>query len=173
MTKVINLFGGPCAGKSRSAALIYAILKFRGVNVELAREWIKDLAWEDTKPKHSLQVLWGQYEVLHRLIGKVDCIVTDSPLLLQAHYCDKPELIRPIIDDLVSEMDNYNVWLDRPVDWKYRQDGRWQNMKEACEIHDSIEELLGKDSSFKFHEIVRADYDSIEELASKIYVWEF
>jgi ATP:corrinoid adenosyltransferase len=46
-TTVISLFAGPGAGKSTSAAYLYAHLKNRGVNSELVREYVKDRAWEE------------------------------------------------------------------------------------------------------------------------------
>lgn len=45
-TTIINLYGGPGAGKSTSAAFLYYLLKANGFNVELVREYVKDWAWE-------------------------------------------------------------------------------------------------------------------------------
>ena len=45
-TTIINLYGGPGAGKSTSASDLFVILKERGVNAELAREYVKRWAWE-------------------------------------------------------------------------------------------------------------------------------
>ena len=49
MTKVINLFGGPGAGKSTIAAGLFYNMKIAGYNVERADEWIKDKVYEGTK----------------------------------------------------------------------------------------------------------------------------
>ena len=46
MTLVVNFFAGPGAGKSSMAAGLFAELKFRGVNCELATEYAKDKVWE-------------------------------------------------------------------------------------------------------------------------------
>ena len=42
----VNLFSGPCSGKSTGAAWIFAKLKMAGVNVELVTEFAKDKVWE-------------------------------------------------------------------------------------------------------------------------------
>jgi adenylate kinase family enzyme len=41
-TKYINIFGGPGAGKSTTAAALFAEMKRRGMNVELATEVAED-----------------------------------------------------------------------------------------------------------------------------------
>jgi pantothenate kinase len=43
-TTIINVYGGPGAGKSTSAAYLYYLLKVAGKNVELVREYVKDWA---------------------------------------------------------------------------------------------------------------------------------
>ncbi len=46
-TTIINLYGGPGAGKSTSAAYLYYLLKCQQENVELVREYVKKWAWEN------------------------------------------------------------------------------------------------------------------------------
>lgn len=48
MTTVINLFGGPGAGKSTLAALLFHHLKIRGLSCEMALEYAKDKVWEES-----------------------------------------------------------------------------------------------------------------------------
>lgn len=43
---VINLFGGPSAGKSTLAAGVFYNLKCMGINCELITEYPKDKVWE-------------------------------------------------------------------------------------------------------------------------------
>ena len=40
MTKVINLFGGPGAGKSTIASGLFYHMKIAGYNVEMTGEWV-------------------------------------------------------------------------------------------------------------------------------------
>ena len=46
-TIVVNLFGGPGSGKSTFMANLFYHLKCRGVEVEMAPEFAKDLVWEE------------------------------------------------------------------------------------------------------------------------------
>jgi len=46
---VVNLLGSPGVGKSTGAAYIFAMLKFRDLNVELITEFAKDKVYEETK----------------------------------------------------------------------------------------------------------------------------
>ena len=46
-TLVVNLFGGSCIGKSTLMAKIFAELKTKGYDCEMATEFIKDMIWEN------------------------------------------------------------------------------------------------------------------------------
>ena len=87
-TKVINLFGNPGSGKSTVAAYLFSELKSRGLEVELVTETAKDLVWDEDIKRLSNQmyVFSTQLHRVDRLIGKVQYIITDSPLLLQIGY---------------------------------------------------------------------------------------
>lgn len=43
---VINMFGGPCTGKSTTATAVFSLLKMHDVNIEYTSEFAKDLTWE-------------------------------------------------------------------------------------------------------------------------------
>jgi len=87
-TTVINLFGGPGCGKSTTAADLFAKLKAAGKNVELVREYVKDWAYEGRKigALDQLYILGKQTHKEGLLYGKVDYIITDSPILLGPFY---------------------------------------------------------------------------------------
>ena len=87
-TIVINLFGAPGAGKSTTAAFLFGELKSMGLDVELVTEYVKDLVWDKRYKELSNQIIcFGQQmRRIERLIGQVDIIITDSPLLLNAYY---------------------------------------------------------------------------------------
>ena len=87
-TTIINLYGGPGTGKSTSAAYFYYLLKAQGKNVELVREYVKDWAWEGRKISTYDQIYFLGKQVRREsmLYGKVDWIVTDSPIMMNL-YC--------------------------------------------------------------------------------------
>lgn len=87
-TLLVNLYGEPGAGKSTGAAYIFSKLKLAEVNCELVTEVAKDLVWEerDLALQCQVYVFGSQVLCLERLRGKVDVIVTDSPIALGALY---------------------------------------------------------------------------------------
>lgn len=88
MTQVVNFFAGPGAGKSTSAAGLFFLMKSRGYRVELVTEYAKDLTYEESHGLmgNQLALLGEQDRRLRRLVGKVDFVITDSPLLLSLAY---------------------------------------------------------------------------------------
>lgn len=90
MTVVINLFGGSGVGKSTVAALLFSMMKMRGFHVELVREYVKLWAWSGKKIRATDQLyLLGKQSAYESLLyGKVDYIVTDSPVMLAGAYAE-------------------------------------------------------------------------------------
>lgn len=147
-TKIVNLYGGPGTGKSTLAALVFARLKMDGKSVELVTEFAKDLVWEGRSftLENQLYVLAKQHHRIHRLMGKVEYIVTDSPILLSIIYAkDATRLFEQFILELNSRMDTRNFLLQR-ADRPYDSAGRNQTLEEAIEIDKDIEALLYQNS---------------------------
>lgn len=144
--KVLNLFAGPCAGKSTVAADLFSRLKRRGVNVELVTEYAKDVVWEGRHNilKDQLYVVAKQNRRLERLRGKVDIVITDSPLLLCAVYSEMsphPAHFKPLVKDLWDSYDNLSVFVERPGG--YDKTGRTQgSIEEAKDIDHRIKSML-------------------------------
>lgn len=143
--KVLNLFAGPGAGKSTTAARLFTYLKDRGINVELVTEYAKDLTWENREDilQDQLYVLAKQNRRLSRLKGKVDWVVTDSPILLGHHYATPDYFVgtfKPFLLDLWNSYENYNVILNRVK--PYKKVGRTQSEEEAVAIDAKIRALL-------------------------------
>lgn len=126
MTKVINLFGGPNSGKSTVAAGLFFNLKLKHLHCEIVREYIKSWAWENKKPgTYDAPYIFGKqlrYESM--LYGKVDYIVTDSPLILSAFYEELHEdesIVRMSASSFMNKATNngvkyINFWLDMVED---------------------------------------------------------
>lgn len=91
MTKIINLYGGPGTGKSTTAALVFALLKEKGTNVELVREYVKQWAWESRQPVNYDQFYFfgKQSRAETSLFNKVDLVVTDAPVAIACMYAEK------------------------------------------------------------------------------------
>ena len=145
MTKVINLFGGPGAGKSTIASGLFYNMKIAGYNVERADEWIKDKVYEGTKYpfKDQLYTFAKQNKKLKQMIGKVDFIICDSPLFLS--MVDQSEEL-PCFSTLVLEYfkmyNNVNFLIRRHH--KYQPTGRVHTEKQSCEISNILEKKLNE-----------------------------
>lgn len=137
---LINFAGGPGAGKSTLAASVFAALKMEQYNVELVTEHAKDMTWSERQNElgNQVYVLGKQYHKLWRLVGKVDAIITDSPLLLSIIYNDgKLKHLEDLVWELYEQFDNENFFVKRTRS-KYVQEGRNQTLEKAKEIDAKI-----------------------------------
>lgn len=146
-SKVINLFGGPGLGKSTTAAGIFYRMKVKGLSVEGVSEYAKEIVWDknQTKLEDQLYVTAKQNRKLWRLQGQVEWIVSDSPLLLGAHYAPPsyfPMFYKKFLFELWDHYDNVNFLIERDV--PYDPVGRYQTEEEAKEIDVNIREMLRK-----------------------------
>lgn len=145
--KVINLYGGPGCGKSTTAALVFSKLKMDGHNVELVREYAKDVFYEQRYNllKHQLYVTAKQYKRLKDIqdYGKVELVITDSPILLGLYYGRELSYITAfsdVIDSLYAEFDNHDVFINRVK--PYETSGRMQTLDQAKSIDDFLKEEI-------------------------------
>jgi deoxyadenosine/deoxycytidine kinase len=141
-TLIVNLLAGPGAGKSTLAASIFAELKWRDVECELATEYAKDLVWEKRHNTLSNQIyVFGkQHHRLFRLLGQVDVIVTDSPLFLTPIYAPELKTLTKLAMEEIDKLNNLNVFIARKK--KYNPNGRNQNRAQAVEIDEKIKSFL-------------------------------
>jgi len=147
-TTVINLFGGPGAGKSTLACELFSSLKHRKVNTELVREYVKDWAWESRKinPIDQLYIAAKQFRREQILYGKVDVIITDSPIILSAVYEEvysKNTRVWGVLPTYLSvdpNVKHLNFFIKRHKD--YVQAGRYEDESQAKEIDKTIESFL-------------------------------
>ena len=144
-TLVVNLFAGPGAGKSTTAAGVFFELKSRGVNCELAAEYAKDLCWEERHKTFQDQIyIFGkQYHRIHRLLGQVQCIITDSPILLTPVYdSETRESLEKLVVEEHNKMWTYNAFLKRKK--AFNPKGRNHSLDESQALDKLIGDMLFK-----------------------------
>jgi hypothetical protein len=153
MTKIINLFGAPGSGKSTMAAGIFCDMKRRGHLTELVTEVAKDFVWSgrDQCIKCQPLIFGKQLYRIERLLGKVDIIVTDSPLLLSSIYNQTyGHLFDATVFNIWDKMDNMNYLLRRTK--KYVGVGRNQSENESDLLHVAIKSYL-VENEVSFNEV--------------------
>lgn len=131
-TKIINLFGGHSCGKSTTASGIFYELKKRGYECELSPEFAKDKVWEDSLRTLDDQIyIFGkQYHRIWRLIGKVEYIICDSPLLNSVIYDSTDnQYLKGLVVSEFKKMDNINVFIERGN--AFVQNGRTKMKRKA------------------------------------------
>jgi len=139
--KVVNLWAGPGAGKSTTAAELFAKMKHAGYRVELVTEEAKDLTYDgDTRRlENQLLLLGRQYDRLDRIAGQVEWAITDSPLPLVVAYLN-PRWRTPSFVALASEafghFDNHDFVIRRVK--TYQPYGRRESEDEARELDHRI-----------------------------------
>lgn len=142
-TLVVNLFAGPGTGKSTMMANIFAKLKWNGIDCEMAPEFAKDKVWEGSSHilNNQFYVSGKQYHRLQRLNGKVDVVITDSPLLLGLYYGNQePQAFRDLLVHYFNTFDNLNIFLERIK--LYNPNGRLQTEEQAREIDKEIMKIV-------------------------------
>jgi ABC-type dipeptide/oligopeptide/nickel transport system ATPase component len=165
-TLVINLIGGPGCGKSTTAAGIFYELKKNGVDCEMSLEFAKDKVWENSLQTldDQIYVFGKQFHKLWRLNGKVDVVITDSPLLLSSYY-NKEE--SNYFDDFVVEQynrfDNLLFFIERTE--QYQENGRIQTEEESKEIDYVLKNIM--DARGITYETVKCD-NAVSEITNKI-----
>lgn len=154
-TTIINLYGGPCSGKSTAAAYLYYLLKTRGDNVELVREYIKDWVWEARKfnKYDQFYFLGKQIRQETLLYGKVDWIITDAPVMMNLYYTHKfcPAPLAAGLQEAALSFYNetlhdghksIHIFLNRHK--PYLTHGRYQTEEEAKKIDLGVKDLLNQ-----------------------------
>lgn len=121
-------------------------MKRKKYNVELVSEYAKDLTYEqrfDILLKHQDWVVANQNKRQWRLEGKVDYIITDSPILLAANYIPHNYYIKNMKEHVITVFSNYNninFFINRGK--SYVPLGRTQTAAQAKEKDDEILSIL-------------------------------
>ena len=143
---IINLYGGPGAGKSTTAAGVFCLLKLHNTEVELVTEFAKDLVWEERYKTFGNQyyIFGKQHHRMWRLKDKVDIVITDSPLMLSALHGRRNGTVSDAfvknVVEAVNNSNNFNVLLERTK--KYNPNGRNETEDQAREVDKLVIGIL-------------------------------
>lgn len=141
--KVINLYGGPGSGKSTTRAGLFYLMKLGGYKVEEATEWIKEKVYEGSPYAFNdqLYTFAKQNKKLREMSGKVDWVITDSPLLLSHVYGgENSKTFHKLVDEEYEKYENINVFIKRVK--PYQQFGRNETEEAAKDKDKEIISLL-------------------------------
>jgi len=168
-TLVVNFYGGPNARKSTTAAAVYAELKMRGINCELVREFAKDLVWEESfrLMENQTWIFGVQYHRMWTLLGKVDVIVNDAPLLHSIIYGAQNDELHQLVWRHHNRLKNLNVFCVRGND--FQQEGRVHTLEQSIEIDHKVKDLLKNSEGYhKFPGGDRKSYLEIGDLVEEM-----
>jgi len=152
-TICVNFFAGAGAGKSTMATTLHSILKMHNINSEYTGEYAKDLAWEGRLAlrKNGLKIFAEQHNKQFRLYGQVDCIISDSPLLLTIVYRESMDtLLNALALQEFRKYDNLNFYVTRVK--PYIPKGRKETAKGASKIDVKVLDML-KNEQIPFEEV--------------------
>lgn len=147
-TLVVNFYGGPGSGKSTMRGRVFAELKDLGLNVEEAPEYAKDMTWQESMHilNNQMYVFAKQQNRIWRIDGKVDAIITDSPLLLSLVYGETSDTFKKLVIEEFLKRPSFNVYLQRVK--PYNPAGRSQSLAEAIELDNKIRSEFEKLAKF-------------------------
>ena len=152
-TVVVNMFAGPGAGKTTCAWEVASALKKKGLVVEYVSEVAKEYVWDnnteilDGSVKNQRRLLEEQDKRVQRLLGKVEVIVTDSPILLNSIYVKEPdEIFNKEVIGRFKKQNNFNVFVERGK--KFETEGRIHNYDESLKIDTQIQNLLSNNNLY-------------------------
>lgn len=167
-TLVLNLFAGPGTGKSTLMAQIYSQLKILGIEAEMAPEFAKEKVWEESLKvlDDQIYVFGKQLHKMNRLMGKVEVVICDSPLLFSIVYDQTGnETFAKLVAQQHGGFKNLNFWINRST--TYVPQGRNQTEEEAKELDKVIREVLEKyDGNYEVVEKDQAIFKIVSEVLS-------
>jgi hypothetical protein len=144
-TLYVNLYSGPGVGKTSMACDVFAKLKWMKYDCELVREYAKNKVWEESYNvlDDQLYVTAKQHHEMKILNGKVDIVITDSPLLLGLIYNkNEPPEYESMVIAYYRRYHNLDIFLKRVKE--YNTNGRMQTEEEAIKKDEEILEIFKK-----------------------------
>lgn len=178
-TIVINAFAGPGVGKTTSCLEVAEKLKKQGFVTEYVQEYAKELVYDnnlimlDGHYEHQFAILNEQMKRINRLYGKVDFIVTDSPILLNNTYLneDKNTEVYSAYSDSVNKLyglyNNFNYFVERDTS-VFEKEGRIHNFEQSIAIDNELKNML-HNNQIDFDVYTHATIDNIVRDSTIIY----
>ena len=167
-TLVVNLIGGSGCGKSTNASRLFVWLKDKGIECEVAEEWVKKSVWEGRTSIFNCQpyIFGKELWKIQREIGKVDVIITDRPICLDMVYDpDQDENFKKYSLKKFNEFNNLNILLNRVK--PFSSNGRNEkNIEEAIAIDNKIKKMLD-DNNIEYT-IVNGDEEGCRQVLKMI-----
>lgn len=152
-TIVINAFAGPGAGKTTSCLEVAEKLKKQGFVTEYVQEYAKELVYDnnlimlDGHYEHQFDILKEQVKRINRLYGKVDFILTDSPVLLNNTYLNEDKGTNDYVTycenvkKIYTLYNNFNYFVERDKS-AFEKEGRIHNLEQSIVIDDELKNTL-------------------------------
>ena len=152
-TIVINAFAGPGAEKTTSCLEVAEKLKKQGFVTEYVQEYAKELVYDnnlimlDGHYEHQFDILKEQVKRINRLYGKVDFILTDSPVLLNNTYLNEDKGTNDYVaycenvKKIYTLYDNFNYFVERDKS-AFEEEGRIHNLEQSIVIDDELKNTL-------------------------------
>ena len=171
---VINIYGGPGAGKSTAALQLVAELKKRGINADYVSEYAKELVYTknfdklDGSVQNHREIFYEQKSRLDVMLAGAEVVVTDSPLPLNAVYLkDKSDTYKQNVITQFNQYHNFNILIERDLSAPFETEGRIHNLEESMEKDTEIVSML-YENQIPFQRFDRNDIAEIAETISKI-----
>jgi tRNA uridine 5-carbamoylmethylation protein Kti12 len=137
----VNLWGGPCVGKTEVAGYLVSRLKLSGISCALVQEYSSELAWqgllEDTE---QLLITSEQYRRQAYLQGRVKVVVTEGAIPLGILHA--PENYRKnlaqIVSTLTADWRHFDYLIGRDLTKGWDPEGRVETQEEAITHHEKV-----------------------------------
>lgn len=172
MTRVIDIIGGSGLGKSTTACGLFYHMKLKSYHCEIVTEFVKRLAWQGRKitALDQLYITGQQTQSENILYGKVDWIITDSPVLLSgiydSYYNKRNSVAHTVLDFLnESKIKHHYYLLQRTKPFDDR--GRYETEEQAKEI-DSFTKQKLLEWNIPFTEVICKDEDRVNYIMENL-----
>lgn len=163
------MLGGSGIGKSTAAAGLYHEMKLRGTNVELVREYVKNWAWDGKKigQYDQIYIFGKQSRSEYMLYGKVDYVITDSPILLspiyEKYYNNGESIIEEaavkFLDKAKSNgVQHINFLLERQK--QFNPEGRYETEEQAKQVDLEVRKFISY-HNIDYHLVNCSDEDRV------------